>query len=73
MVRSPGRFHTKGSIAMVATHNVKVNGKWYAAGEYIPDGEPEQIQAELPVEEPAEKPEVKAEAKPKTSRRKVSK
>ena len=26
---------------MIATHNIKVNGRWYAAGERIPEEKPE--------------------------------
>ena len=66
---------------MIATHNIKVNGRWIHAGEKY---EPETIVTEKPVEEsaeepieqeadvPAEKEAPKPEAKPKTpSRRKT--
>ena len=43
---------------MIATHNIKVNDKWYHAGDMIPDAD--EKQAELPVE--AAKEEVKPEA-----------
>ena len=63
---------------MIATHNIKVNGRWYAAGEEIPE-EKERKAEKKPVKV-AEEPEVpqaeeKTEpAKPRTTtRRKVSK
>jgi len=59
----------------IATGNIKVNGKWYKAGE---EYEPEVKQVQIPVasEQSEEKPEEpKAEArttaKPRTTRRKV--
>ena len=61
---------------MIATHNVKVNGKWYSAGEMVPD--PEAKQAEMPAEpvkeeaKPAEEPKEQPKPRP-ASRRKVSK
>ena len=71
---------------MIATHNVKVNGRWYSAGEEIPEEKP--VKAETKAEEPkAEQPvaeqetlfsvqdeEPKETPKPKTSasRRKTS-
>ena len=66
---------------MIATHNIKVNGRWIHAGE---EYEPEMVVTETPAEKPAEesvvqeaevhaeKEEPKPEAKPKTpSRRKA--
>lgn len=65
---------------MIATHNIKVNGRWIHAGE---EYEPETVVTTEPAEEPA-KPEVqeepaeeaekKAEEKPKTAsrRKKIS-
>lgn len=66
---------------MIATHNIKVNGRWIHAGE---EYEPETVVTEMPAEKPAEesvvqeaeipveKEEPKTEAKPKTpSRRKA--
>lgn len=52
---------------MIATHNIKVNGRWVAAGEeYEPDVTPE----EKPVEVKAEQKETqKEEPKPKTVRK----
>ena len=63
---------------MIATHNIKVDGRWYKAGEELP-GEQMTMQiaetAEEPkaTQEPAE--EKKAEPKPKTAanRRKANK
>lgn len=60
----------------IATGNIKVNGRWYKAGESY---EPETVQEHMPVEtgtpeqmEEAQKPE-KAARKPRTTtRRKVS-
>ena len=50
---------------MIATHNIKVNGKWYRAGEMVPDPEPKQ--AEIPVEAVKEEPvaEAKVPEEPK--------
>ena len=31
---------------MIATHNIKVNGRWYAAGETIPEEKPEEAKAQ---------------------------
>ena len=62
---------------MIATHNIKVNGKWIRPGESY---EPATVQEQILVEpEPAEKENESAEApkpaaKPRSStRRKVSK
>jgi len=30
---------------MIATHNIKVNGRWYAAGETIPEDRKEEAKA----------------------------
>jgi len=69
---------------MIATHNIKVNGRWYSAGEEIPERpvhtrtfpmKKEAAQEEKPVKAPEKEPE-KAEDAPKkttTSRRRVSK
>lgn len=68
---------------MIATHNIKVNGRWIHAGEeYEPAKEVTPKKAEkteqTPVvqeEVPVEKAEKKAEEKPKTSasrRKKIS-
>lgn len=60
---------------MIATHNIKVNGKWIRAGEEY--GEPEQkakAAEKAPEAEPV-KEEPKAEPKPKTTasrRKKIS-
>ena len=64
---------------MIATHNIKVNGRWVQAGEYYEAEEPEK-KAEEPVKVPEEKPveespkeeTAEVEIKPKTTRRKVS-
>ena len=59
---------------MIATHNIKVNGRWYSAGEEVP----ETKESGIPVQEPAEvkapaaevkEEPVKAEPTPKTSNR----
>jgi len=60
---------------MIATHNIKVNGRWYAPGEEYPCVEPVEKADETVKEEKAEEPvkeEQKPETKPKaaTSRRK---
>ena len=72
----PGRISSERGFTMIATHNVKVNGRWYAAGEEVPDQQ--QVIAEavqIPAkEESAEEKPVEQEAKPKTAaRRKASK
>lgn len=68
---------------MIATHNIKVNGRWIRAGE---EYEPEQVVTPKKVEEAERKPEEqvqeapvevaekKAEEKPKTAsrRKKIS-
>lgn len=67
---------------MIATHNIKVNGRWILAGQ---EYEPEQVvtpnkaekaaQPEVQVQEaPVEEAEKKAEVKPKTAsrRKKIS-
>ena len=59
---------------MIATHNIKVNGRWYAAGEILPE-EPEQMtmaEAMEPAKEPEKEPEKAPEepAKPKAIRKK---
>lgn len=66
---------------MVATHNVKVNGRWYRAGQEIPEekasvAEEKSVKAdpviELKAEEPA-KEEVMEAPKRASSRRKTTK
>ena len=62
---------------MIATHNIKVNGRWYAAGNEVPDQQ--QVIAEAVAipekEEPVEEKPVKEEQKPKNTaqRRRTSK
>ena len=34
---------------MIATHNIKVNNRWYRAGEEVPDAVPEIPQKEEPL------------------------
>ena len=70
---------------MIATHNIKVNGRWYAAGQEVPEQKQDTREAvkaqKAKAEEPvAEVPEVKPveteqEDKPKTTttRRKTNK
>lgn len=67
---------------MIATHNIKVNGRWYHAGEELP-GEPKKAKepkqvapevAETPELVPQEPEEPKPEPKPRTTpRRKAAK
>ena len=67
-------------FAMIATHNIKVNGRWIHAGEeYEPEAVVTTEHAEEPAKpevqaEPAEEAEKKAEEKPKTAsrRKKIS-
>lgn len=72
---------------MKATHNVKINGRWYSAGEELPEQKPVKVVKNKPEEKkvpesepvneeqkPAETETVKEEPKPKsTARRKISK
>ena len=65
---------------MIATHNIKVNGRWYAAGEEYEVEEPQAVKetavAEEVVSEAApQAEEPKASPKPRTAstRRKASK
>ena len=72
----PGQISYERGFTMIATHNIKVNGRWVAAGEEYKE-EAEKKPARKPAEPKAEKPaeEEKAaepvqEEKPKnTSRR----
>lgn len=51
---------------MIATHNVKVNGKWYPAGSEIPEAEkPKEEKKPAKAETPAEVK--KQEEKPKAA------
>ena len=54
---------------MIATHNIKVNGRWYAAGEVVPDQQQVIAKAvETPkAEKPVEETPVKEEQKPKST------
>ena len=60
---------------MIATHNIKVNGRWYKAGEEVPEikesktpvQEPAEVKA--PADEVKEEDSVKDEPTPKTSNR----
>lgn len=63
---------------MIATHNIKVNGRWYAAGEEVPEEKEQKVEkkpAKVTEEHEVPKVEEKAEAeKPRSAtRRKVSK
>ena len=62
---------------MIATHHIKVNGRWIHPGEEIPESnEPKAVPVpEVPVQNPEEslKEEPKAEPKRATTRRKTSK
>ena len=59
---------------MIADHNIKVNGRWYAAGEEVPEQKPEKVKVAESVreesvkEEPIQEEAPKAE-KPKTTTR----
>lgn len=61
---------------MIATHNIKVNGRWIHAGEEyeleptVKAEEPETVKEAPEAEAPDAEPEQKPEPKPKTSRRK---
>lgn len=67
---------------MIATHNIKVNGRWYHAGEeyepeavVTPEKADEAVQPEEQAQEaPVEEAEKKAEEKPKSAsrRKKIS-
>lgn len=55
---------------MIATHNVKVNGRWIRAGERYGDPEPiREAPAPVKAETPAEQPEEKAKTKTTTRRK----
>lgn len=62
---------------MIATHNIKVNGRWYHAGEELPGEETAPKKAEKPVEvpevpkeeEPVKEEPVKEEAVKETKAR----
>jgi hypothetical protein len=62
---------------MTATHNIKVNGRWYHPGEELPESnEPKAVPVpEVPVlnAENAPEEEPKTEPKRTTTRRKTSK
>ena len=74
---------------MIATHNIKVNGRWIRAGEEYGEKKPQPVkpvepekkeqpvtEPETPVDNEPETPvaeEPKTEARPKTSRRKTAK
>lgn len=74
---------------MIATHNIKVNGRWIRAGEEYGEKKPQPVKSAEPEkkEQPVAEPEVpvvnepetpveetpKTEAKAKTSRRKTAK
>ena len=64
---------------MIATHNIKVNGVWYHAGDKLPGDEPKQERMELPETAPeataeeapeAAEPAAAEPVKPKSTRRK---
>lgn len=62
---------------MIASHNIKVNGRWILAGqEYEPEEKKAPVKAEPAAEPeaPVKEPEKKEEAKPKSTarRKKVS-
>lgn len=66
-----GRFQMKGDSPMaIATGNIKVNGRWYKAGE---EYEPENRQVRMPViEEPESVKTEDLQAEPKITRQKTS-
>ena len=52
---------------MIATHNIKVNGRWYHAGEELPEAKAEPKNAEKPVEVlEVSEPETPVKEEPKT-------
>lgn len=61
---------------MIATHNIKVNDRWYKAGDEIPEPKAaEQETVPEAKEEPVPAEEPKTEEKPKTTatrRKKIS-
>ena len=66
---------------MIATHNIKVNGRWYHAGEELPEAKADPKKAEKPVEAPEvsepetpvkEEPKTETKAKWSTRRKKIS-
>ena len=75
-----GKISYERGFTMIATHNIKVDGRWIAAGEHYGQESMEEIYAaalanNAPAAEPEAEPaeELKAETKPKTTRRKASK
>lgn len=70
----PGKISTERGFTMIATHNIKVNGRWYAAGEEVPEQKSENVKVAETVreesvkEEPIQEEAPKAE-KPKTTTR----
>lgn len=60
---------------MIATHNIKVNDRWYRAGEEIPEQVvAEQVTIPEVKDEPVKVEEPKEEPKPRTAtRRKAAK
>ena len=55
---------------MIATHHIKVNGRWYSAGEEVPE---ETVQEEIPVQVQEQETAEAAPKKTTTSRRKATK
>ena len=72
---TPGRISTERGFTMIATHNIKADGRWYAAGEVVPDQQITMAVVENGAEPEVAAEEKKAEPKPKTAanRRKASK
>lgn len=50
---------------MIATHNIKVNGRWYKAGEEYPTPELDELKAEAKKLEELEVPEIELPAEEK--------
>ena len=63
----------KGSITVIATHNIKVNGVWVSAGEsYGATEQPVQMKVDIPQEpekEPEKSPETETEAQEKPEKK----
>lgn len=59
---------------MTATHNIKINGRWYTIGEQLPEEkkaakkEPVQEKPAVVAEEPKEKPKTAARRKSTASK-----
>lgn len=58
---------------MIATHNIKVNGKWYSAGQEVPEPEEKKTAEEVTAStEAVNTPEVESPRSKTTRRKKAS-